>query len=258
MTASDIREAIASFLAAARRSVEAGGDIVYVHAGGGDLLNQFLSPYFNCRGDEWGGSPANRFRIVSEIVQGIKAAHPGVPVLVKMNAMDFTPGPGVTPELAVEYAAMLAGIGVDALELTSGVKFYNFMRCWRGGVPVREILDALPGWKRPVAYLKFKLWALQYGLVEGWNLDYLRAVRPVTGPMALLLVGGVRTSAFMEQVLARGEADFVCLSRPFIREPNLVKKIREGAPAVSCTSCNLCFARAAAEQPVRCSNAGAG
>ncbi len=252
MTLHDIREVIAAFISAAGRAVAAGGDIIYVHAGGGDLLNQFLSPYFNCRSDEWGGSVVNRFRIVREIIEGIKAAVGNVPILVKMNAQDFTPKPGVTPELAKEYAAMLEGLGVDALELTSGIKFYNFMNCWRGEVPIQEVLRALPAWKRPIGYMKMKRWVGKYNLIEGWNLEYLKVVKPVTGDMALFLVGGMRRAELMEEVLARGEADFICLARPFIRQPDLVKKFREGAKQSTCQSCNRCFAAAANNIPTRC------
>ncbi len=252
MTQQDIREVIAAFIAAAGRAVAAGGDIVYIHAGGGDLLNQFLSPYFNCRTDEWGGSSVNRFRIVRTIIEGIKESLGNVPVLVKMNAQDFTPKPGLTPELAREYAAMLAGLGVDALELTSGIKFYNFMNCWRGEVPIQEVLRALPAWKRPIGRMKMKRWVGIYDLVEGWNLEYLKTVKPVTGSMALVLTGGMRRVEHMEQVLARGEADFIALCRPFIRQPDLVRKFREGLNEASCRSCNRCFAAAANNIPTRC------
>ncbi len=252
MTPHDIREVIAAFISAAGRAVAAGCDIVYVHAGGGDLLNQFLSPYFNCRSDEWGGSVENRFRIVHEVIEGIQAAVGKVPILVKMNAQDFTPKPGVTPELAKEYAARLEGLGVAALELTSGVKFYNFMNCWRGEVPIQEVLRALPAWKRPIGYMKMKRWVGKYNLLEGWNLEYLKVVKPVAGNMALFLTGGMRRLEHMEQVLIKGEADFICLARPFIRQPDLVKKFREGAKQSTCRSCNRCFAAAASNIPTRC------
>jgi 2,4-dienoyl-CoA reductase-like NADH-dependent reductase (Old Yellow Enzyme family) len=256
MTVADIREVIAHFIAAARRGLAAGGDIVYIHAGGGDLLNQFLSPYFNCRSDEWGGSTANRFRMLGEIIHGVKAAVGDVPILVKMNAQDFTPRPGVTPDLAAEYAAMLSNYGVNALELTSGIKFYNFMNCWRGEIPIEEVLQALPSWKRPIGRIKMKRWARSYGLVEGWNLEYLKKVRSVTGSMALFLVGGMRRFEHMEQILQKGEADFICMSRPFIRQPDLVKRFQQGEKEASCRSCNRCFAAAANDIPTLCYHGG--
>jgi 2,4-dienoyl-CoA reductase-like NADH-dependent reductase (Old Yellow Enzyme family) len=252
MTIHDIREVITAFIAAARRSVAAGGDIVYLHAGGGDLLNQFLSPFFNCRTDEWGGSAINRFRVVREIIEGVKASLGDIPILVKMNAQDFTPKPGVTPELAREYAAMLAEIGIDALELTSGIKSYSLMRCWRGEVPIQELLQSLPVWMRPLGRIKLKSWSGKYNLIEGWNLDYLKTVKPVTVAMALFLVGGMRRFEHMEQVITKGEADFICLCRPFIRQPDLVKRFREGAKESTCQSCNRCIGAVANHIPTRC------
>jgi 2,4-dienoyl-CoA reductase-like NADH-dependent reductase (Old Yellow Enzyme family) len=252
MTIHDIREVIAAFIAAAGRSVAAGGDIVYVHAGGGDLLNQFLSPFFNCRTDEWGGSAINRFRVVREIIEGVKASLGDVPILVKMNAQDFTPKPGVTPELAREYAAMLAEIGIDALELTSGIKSFSVMKCWLGEVPIQEILQSLPAWMRPIGRIKLKSWSGKYNLIEGWNLDYLKTVKPVIGSMVLFLVGGMRRFEHMEQVLISGEADFICLCRPFIRQPDLVKRFRKGDKESTCQSCNRCIGAVANNIPTRC------
>lgn len=252
MTIHDIREVITAFITAARRSVAAGGDIIYVHAGGGDLLNQFLSPYFNCRNDEWGGTATNRFRIVREIIEGVKASFGDVPVLVKMNSQDFTPRLGVTPELAREYAAMLAEIGIDALELTSGIKSQNVMNCWRGDIPVEELLQSIPEELRPFGRKRLQPWIGKFDLIEGWNLEYLKMVKPVTGSMALFLVGGMRRFEHMEQVLARGEADFICLCRPFIRQPDLVKRFRKGVKESTCQSCNKCIAAAANNIPTRC------
>jgi 2,4-dienoyl-CoA reductase-like NADH-dependent reductase (Old Yellow Enzyme family) len=257
MTQQDIREVVDSFVAATRRAVAAGGDIVYIHAAGGDLLNQFLSPYFNCRTDEWGGSVDNRFRILRTIIEGARDAVGDLPILVKMNAQDYTPEPGVTPELAREYAARLSEMGVSALELSSGVKLYCFMNCWRGEVPIKEVLAALPAWKRPIGLVKMKRWASgKYRLVEGWNLDNLRAVKPAAGRMALLLVGGMRRVEHMEAVLERGEADFICLCRPFIRQPDLVRKFKGGAKQATCRSCNKCFAAGINNLPVRCYQGG--
>jgi 2,4-dienoyl-CoA reductase-like NADH-dependent reductase (Old Yellow Enzyme family) len=256
MITKDIREVITSFTAAAKRAVQAGGDIVYIHAGGGDLLNQFLSPYFNCRSDEWGGTIENRFRIVREIIENVKSAVGDIPLLVKMNAEDFTPASGITPELASEYTARLAALGVDALELTSGIKFYNFMNCWRGEVPIKELMKALPAWKKPIGFLKMRRWAGKYDLLEGWNLDYLRMVKPAAGGMVLFLTGGMRRVEHMEEVLKNGDAEFICLARPFIRQPELVKMFREGLKESTCTSCNRCFPAAANDIPTRCYRGG--
>ncbi len=256
MTSNDINEVIDSFVSAAKRTVGAGADIIYLHAGGGDLLNQFLSPYFNRRKDEWGGSDENRFRIIKVILEGIKKAAPGIPVLVKMNAEDFTPSPGMTPELTKKYVPMLVAAGIDALELTSGIKYYNPMNCWRGDVPYKEVLKSFPLWKRPVGWLKMKWWEGRYDLIEGWNKKYIDEIKDCKGNISLFLVGGMRRFNHMESVIKKGEADFICMCRPFIREPGLVKKFKEGRKEVTCVSCNRCFAAAANNMPTLCYKEG--
>jgi 2,4-dienoyl-CoA reductase-like NADH-dependent reductase (Old Yellow Enzyme family) len=249
-----IRHTIDAFVSAAGRSVKAGSDIVYLHAGGGDLLNQFLSPFFNVRKDRWGGSPENRFRIMADIIGGIRqTVSSNVPILVKLNVRDFTPFTGVSPDLALIYAGWLADLGVDGLELTTGVKFYNHMNCWLGGVPVNDIVSALPGWKRPFGWLFMKSLEHRHPLVEGWNAQSLRDIRKASGDMALFLVGGLRKVPHMEALLENGTADFVALARPLIREPNFVKRVMEGKTGeATCISCNRCIAGVMHDLPTAC------
>lgn len=254
MDEGQIQSTIDAFVSAAGRAVKAGSDIVYIHAGGGDLLNQFLSPFFNVRKDQWGGSDENRFRIVREIINGVRqTVSLDVPILVKLNVRDFTPFKGITPELASIYSGWLNELGVNGLELTTGVKFYNHMNCWRGEVPVKEIVSALPAWKRPVGWLFMKTLENRYNLREGWGIPDLIEIRKVTGDMALFLVGGMRRTAHMEEVLEKGYADFIALARPFISEPNFVKRVMEGKTSESsCISCNRCIAGVMHDLPTAC------
>ena len=88
---------------------------------------------------------------------------------------------------------------------------------------------------------------------EGYNLEAAKLIKPVIGEIPLLLVGGLRRVAQMEEVLKEGFADFISMSRPFIREPAIVNKMKEGkADSVACVSCNKCFAAAANLMPVYC------
>ena len=97
----------------------------------------------------------------------------------------------------------------------------------------------------------------KFDLEEGYNLEAAKIVKPVIGDIPLLVVGGLRRVAHMEEVLQNGLADFISMSRPFIREPNIVNKINEGkVDAVTCVSCNKCFAAAANLMPVYCYNKG--
>lgn len=93
----------------------------------------------------------------------------------------------------------------------------------------------------------------KHDLVEAYNLEAARAVRPFLGRSRLLLVGGLRTLERMREILSGGEADFVSLCRPLIREPDLIRKVREGrARSATCTSCNRCIVAIAYDLPVGC------
>ncbi len=92
----------------------------------------------------------------------------------------------------------------------------------------------------------------KFDLEEGYNLAAARVVKPALGSIPLILVGGMRRSSHMEQVLEEGDADLISLSRPFIREPDLVNRFEEGKTEASCVSCNKCFAAMIAGKPIRC------
>ena len=97
----------------------------------------------------------------------------------------------------------------------------------------------------------------KYDLQEGYNLEAAQMVKPVVGKVPVFLVGGLRRVSHMEEVLEKGYADFVSMSRPFIREPFLVRRIKEGkTSAATCVSCNKCFAALGNHMPVRCYSKG--
>jgi 2,4-dienoyl-CoA reductase-like NADH-dependent reductase (Old Yellow Enzyme family) len=249
-----IEEVIRAFGHAARRAVDAGADGVQLHAAHGYLINQFISPYFNRRKDEWCDSDANRFRFLKEIIIEVRKAIPdGVPLLVKMNTHDHTPKEGMTLSLAVTYATWLAELGIDGLEVSCGSAIYSYMNMCRGDVPLKELLDGLPLWKKPVGKLMLKSMIGKYSFDKGYNIEAAKMIKPVIGEIPLFVVGGLRRVSEMKHVLEAQYTDLISMSRPFIREPFIVKKIREGkADAVSCVSCNRCLAAVARNLPVQC------
>jgi 2,4-dienoyl-CoA reductase-like NADH-dependent reductase (Old Yellow Enzyme family) len=257
MDEGDIQEVIRAFGEAARRAAEAGADGIQLHGAHTYLLGQFLSPFFNARLDRWGSSAENRFRLVKEVFKATREAVPAtMPVTIKLNSHDHTPRRGVTPRLAERYAGWLAELGIDAVELSAGSVHFSYMNMSRGSVPTRSVLSVLPLWKRPVAWVMLRRLEArpELGLEEAYNLEAARQVKPALGQVPLILVGGVRTRETMEQVLGSGTAELISMSRPFLREPNLVKKLREGrADSAACISCNNCLAAAAGVGiPVRC------
>lgn len=101
MSEEEIHVVVASFVQAARRAAEADADGVQVHAAHGYLINEFLSPFYNKRQDLWGGSEENCFRLLQEIIIGIKKILPqNMVLMVKLNSNDYTPKEGITPTMA--------------------------------------------------------------------------------------------------------------------------------------------------------------
>lgn len=258
MTENDIFETIKAFGPAAKRAVRAGADGIQLHAAHGYLPSEFLSPFFNIRTDSWGGSDENRFRFLKEIYQEVKKVVPdGYPVFVKLNTNDYTPKEGITPSLAVKYAKWLVELGIHAVEVSCGATNYSYMNMCRGDVPTNELVKGLSWWEKPIGRLMISKLEGKYDLEEGYNLEAAKMIKPVLGETPLFLVGGMRTVAHMEEILKNEYADVISMSRPFIREPFLVKKIAEGKmKSVSCVSCNRCLAAVPNDLPVYCYNKG--
>lgn len=258
MTEEQIQEVIKAFGVAAFRVSEAGADGVQIHAAHGYLINQFLSPFFNKRTDSWGASDENRFRFLKEVVLEIrKNISDETSVLIKLNTQDYTPKQGITLELAKRYAGWLADLPIDGLEVSCGTLSYSMFNMIRGDVPTEELIMNFPWWRKIIGKIVLKNMEGKFELEEGYNLEAAKLIKPVIGDIPLLVVGGMRKVDHMEKVLKDGVADFISMSRPFIREPNIVNRIRERKAAeVACVSCNKCFAAIANYMPVQCYNKG--
>ena len=244
MSESRIQETIDAFARAAGRAAQAGADGIQLHGAHGFLINEFLSPFFNQRKDRWGGSDENRFRLLKEVFLATrKALGEDMPILVKLNTNDFTPKAGITPQLAKTYAGWLADLGVDALELSCGTFF-----TWhviRGDIPIQESAGAFPIWMQPLVKLIFRKQAKICSFAEGYNVDAAKLIKPSLKGTPLMVVGGMRHLSYIEEILDNKVADLISMSRPFIREPFLVKRLREGkAGEAACVSCNRCFVAA--------------
>ena len=227
----EIDEAVTAFAAAAARAVEAGFDGVHIHGANGYLISEFSSPLTNRRTDGWGGSPESRDRFFVEVLKAVRAAVPAsLAVTVKVGMFDAVAG-GMEVSEGVRRGGVLASAGADAIEVSC-----NAMRLPSDSAkqyvavgPARALRDWMP----------YRLLSRPYP--EAYFLEpALQLRREVAKP--IILVGGMRTPEAMEEILERGEADFIAMARPFIREPDLVVKLAEGRRGpVACTSCNLCL-----------------
>jgi 2,4-dienoyl-CoA reductase-like NADH-dependent reductase (Old Yellow Enzyme family) len=217
MTPAEIQHTVDAFVAGAVRAAAAGFDGVQIHAAHGYLLSQFLSPYFNQRKDNFGGSIENRAQIVLNILERIKSTlGKHFPVLIKLNSEDFIDG-GLTVEEMLRVARLLEAAGIDGIELSGGTT------------------DAVSQFK-PVRRGKLRSEENEV-FYRGAAARYKESVK-----VPLILVGGIRSYAVAERLVDEGFADFISLCRPLIRDPRLIARWKRGDTAKSeCGSCNLCF-----------------
>ncbi len=226
MTVRDIQELIEAFGQAARRAKEAGFDGVQIHAAHGYLLNQFISPYFNKRRDTYGGPVENRARVLLEVLQEVRSmVGTDYPVLIKLNSQDFLEG-GLTLEDSLRIGIILQDKGIDALELSGGTLRSGMLSPTRAGITSEE----------KEAYFQ-----------EAANAFKEKLKIP------LMLVGGIRSLPVAERIIHQGVADYLSMSRPFIREPGLVKRWMSGDRSkAACLSDNQCFGAARAGEGLYC------
>jgi 2,4-dienoyl-CoA reductase-like NADH-dependent reductase (Old Yellow Enzyme family) len=258
MTEDEIQMVIDAFGKAAARAKISGADGVQVHAAHGYLINQFLSPFFNRRNDIWGGSDENRFKFIKEVILEIKKnISDKMILLVKLNTQDFTPKKGITLQLAKKYSEWLSELPIDGLELSCGTLSYSMFNMVRGDVPTNELVSAFPLWRKIIGNFMLKKMEGKFNLEEGYNIEAAKLIKPAIGKIQLMVVGGMRRIDHMEEVIEKGYADLISMSRPFIREPNIVNKFKEGtADKVACVSCNKCLAGVVNNLPVACYNKG--
>jgi 2,4-dienoyl-CoA reductase-like NADH-dependent reductase (Old Yellow Enzyme family) len=228
LTVEEVEEIIEAFAAGIRRAAEAGFDGAQLHAAHGYLLCSFLSPRTNQREDAYGGSTENRTRIVREIYnQARKQVGDDFPILIKINTTDFLPG-GTDLDEAIRVGKLLHETGFAAIETSGGM--------WEAVMRTKEEL----GWY-PVLLPESRT-GIKTKEQEAYFLPGAKAIKESTNA-TIMLVGGLRSFSKIEEVLQSGAADFVSLSRPLIRQPDLpdLWKSGKGPDKAECISCNACL-----------------
>ena len=218
LSETELQQLTQDYAAAARRAKEAGCDGVQLHMAHGYLLAQFLSPYTNRREDAYGGSWEKRVRFPLEVVASVRqAVGANFPLWIKLNTTDGLPET-IQPQLSrsevVQYAKKFAAASVDAIELSGGT------------IKENRLVMAKPG--------------IRTAKDEAYFLAAAEAVK-ASVEVPVILVGGMRSRAVMQEVINEGKADLVSMSRAFICEPDLVKRLAAGQEKASCVSCNGCF-----------------
>jgi len=183
-TPDDLETILGQFAAAARRSAQAGFEVVELHMAHGYLLHEFLSPLANWRSDEFGGSLPNRLRFPLRVAKAVRDTWPEhLPVFVRVSASDWLEG-GWDLAQTLVLAKELKKIGVDLLDCSSG-----------GLLP-----EAAP----------------PFG--PGFQVPFASALRREAG-IATGAVGFITEASQAEQIIATGEADAIFLARAMLRDP---------------------------------------
>ena len=184
LTVAEIGTLIRAFEQATHRALSAGFELIELHAAHGYLLHEFLSPLSNHRTDDYGGSFANRTRLLCEVVTAVRAIVPAaLPLWVRISATDWADG-GWDVDQSVALARQLSTLGVDLIDVSSG-----------GLTRAQQILDG-PGYQVPFA---------------------ARVRRE--GGVASGAVGRIVDPAAAEAILQRGDADVILLARALLRDP---------------------------------------
>ena len=181
-----IQQLISDFKAATRRAVQAGYEVLEIHAAHGYLNHQFLSPLSNTRTDEYGGSFENRIRFTIEVLEAVQTEWPAnLPLFVRISATDWAEG-GWNIEESIALSKILKEKGVDLIDVSSG-----------GAVSHQKI-----------------------PLEPGYQVPFAEKIKKETG----ILTGavGLITEAHQaEEILTSGKADLVLFARESLRNPNL-------------------------------------
>ncbi len=226
LSTGEIRRIVKAFGEAAGRARDWGFDGLQLHGAHGYLINQFLSPHTNERRDKYGGDIKNRMRFLIEIYEEVRrVVGPSYPVMIKLTGSDNMEG-GFTEEDAIYAARTLSELGIDAIEVSSGLISSGELN------PAREHINS-PN-------------------KEGYNVTLAGRIKAeVTCPVGA--VGGFRSFEVVSSALGGGFVDFITMSRPLIWEPDLPARwLRGDLEPARCISCNGCFLPGLKEGGIYC------
>lgn len=255
MTEAEIWQAIEDTAAAAVRAKKAGFDIVLPNAAHGYLLAQFLSPHTNKRTDAWGGSPEKRFKFFEEVFRAVRAAvGPDMLVWTKIS-VDEPWDDGINLEEAKIFIPKVAEL-VDAIEISGGTIVDNAFMMSRGDIPIDTIRKGVGGicdgfTPELIETLYEARGAVSYQ--EAYWYDFAKVLKPLCGDVPLILTGGHKYPATMNQIIKEGTADMLSMARVLAAEPNFPNEVAQGRedPA-KCSNCNRCLAEVVLGNKLKC------
>jgi 2,4-dienoyl-CoA reductase-like NADH-dependent reductase (Old Yellow Enzyme family)/thioredoxin reductase len=223
LSTKEVERIVESYGEAAGRIKQAGFDLLEVHAHGGYLIAQFLSPYFNKRTDKYGGNFENRCRFLLDLINAARnTVGPDFAITVRYSIDEYIEG-GIDVKTSQMIAQRLEEAGVDGINISAGVH--------------GSTMPAVP----PYYFPKGVLLPLAQAIKDAVNIP-------------VVAVGRLNEVQLAEKVLKEGGADFIGLGRALIADPDWPQKVMQGnmKEIRTCLSCNECRQRLFAKNPVRC------
>ncbi|SEP47329.1 NADH:flavin oxidoreductase [Propionispora vibrioides] len=241
---SGIYEIVENFASAIERAKKAGFDGVQLQLSHGYLLSSFLSPHMNKRIDKWGGSSENRFRIVKEIMKKSREKVGDFPIIAKINGYEKSKD-GLKLDEAILIAKYLESSRCNAIEVSCGIAEEGFMAS-RGSFPFEMIakynhlMKKVPKILYPLVKIVLKNRFASPEPKYLYNVDNAKKIKENI-KIPVIVVGGIRKLEDIKSIINYGQSDFISMARPFIIEPDIVKKFMEGKQQESgCIDCNYC------------------
>jgi len=200
----------------AREAKALGYDMLFMHFAHGWLASSFLSPYFNHRKDEYGGSIENRSRFPLRILKAVReAVGPYFPIDVRLNANDRIEGNTIEFKDVIEFVK-LAEPYIDAVQLSCGQDMIR-----EGNVHMAST-NLLP---------------------QMYNVEYAAELKKHVNKVLVYAVGAIQTVDDAERILEEGKVDLIAMGRELVADPELPRKVMEGRSEdiVPCLRCNYCY-----------------
>lgn len=255
LTEAEIYNVIENFVSAIERAKEAGFDGVELHAAHGYLLSSFLSPHMNKRTDKWGGSVENRFRIIKEILIKARQRVGDYTIIAKINAFEKSKD-GMNISDAIQISKYLEKYKCDAIDVSSGIMEDGFWTL-RGDVPFDFMaqtnfkIKKIPKIFRKLAKSFVNKQFKSPKPYELYNVESSQKIKKEVN-IPVIVVGGIKNLNDIQNIIENNKSDVVAMSRPFIIEPNIVNKFKEGTQTKSkCINCNYCII-GIEDRPLKC------
>ena len=254
LTSAEIRNLAEAFGRSSAWAREAGYDGIQIASSNAKFIHQFISPYYNRRSDEFGGSTRNRARILELLADRIRE-HAGAdfPLTVKIPMGEDAPpfAPAIDDAEGLELCRLAEQFGYHAITPVGLSVFPHGSLC-RGAYPSsvddtasiqRRYEEALGGSRFKLRVLRwgYRRAAKQYPFAPVWNRPFFTAAKRVV-KIPVFAVGGIRALDECLTILDAGEADMIGIGRPFYAEPELPARLLAGDHATTlCESSNRCL-----------------